>query len=115
MHHVVFVDRMDPGRAADVARVWDEHDRTGLPTRIGVIGRTLFHFNGLYVHLVESADHRGDELAGRIVAAGHDPDYVEVRDHLSRYLRPYSPECTGLLSTRATEFYRWRADEEGVR
>ncbi|WP_112271887.1 TcmI family type II polyketide cyclase [Lentzea terrae] len=109
MHHVVFVDRMDPGHATDVARVWAEHDRTGLPARIGVTGRKLFHFNGLYLHLVESDAHQGDDLAGRILAAGRDPDYVEVRDHLAGLLRPYSPDTSGLLSTRATEFYHWTA------
>ena len=91
MHHVVFVDRMDPGHATDVARVWAEHDRTGLPA------------------LVESEAHQGDDLAGRILAAGRDPDYVEVRDHLAGLLRPYSPDTSGLLSTRATEFYHWTA------
>jgi hypothetical protein len=115
MHHVVFVDRMDPRHATDVAAVWTEHDRTGLPARLGVTGRTLFHFNGLYVHLVESAEHPGDDLAGRIAAAGGDPEYVAVRDRLSPFLAPYSPDCAGLLETRASEFYRWHTGEESTR
>jgi hypothetical protein len=109
MQQVLFVDRMDPRDADQVARIWAEHDRGGLPAEIGVTGRTVFHFRGLYVHLVEAANPLDGDLADRIFAVRTDPGYVRVREDLAEFLNPYSSDCKGLLDTRAAEFYRWRA------
>jgi hypothetical protein len=109
MQRILFVDRMDPQHAEAVARIWAAHDNTRLPRVIGVTGRTLFHFRGLYLHFVESADDSDVDLADRIFTARTNPAYLEVRDKLGKFLIPYSADCRRLRDTRAEEFYRWSA------
>ncbi|MET9341823.1 TcmI family type II polyketide cyclase [Nonomuraea sp. NPDC003804] len=109
MKRVLFIDRMKPDDTDNVAEIWAAHDKTGLPQEIGVVGRTLFSFRGLYVHLVEGhADLPGD-LTERIYAARTNPLFIETRDSLARYLTPYSGALTNLKDTKAEEFYRWQA------
>ncbi|CDR06331.1 TcmI family type II polyketide cyclase [Streptomyces iranensis] len=112
MQHVIFVDRMSPEDAPRVARIWDEHDRTGLPEEIGVARRTLYRFRGLYMHVVAARPDLTVDLAEQIHSARTHPSYIEVRDRLATYLTPYSSDCRGLLDTRAEEFYQWSASKE---
>jgi hypothetical protein len=109
MQRVLFIDRMNPQDADEVARIWKAHDATGLPEEIGVARRQLYRFHGLYVHLVEARDDVDDDLTDRIFAARGAREFVETRDALARFLTPYSPEFQNLKATRAEEFYRWQA------
>ncbi|MFF4060424.1 TcmI family type II polyketide cyclase [Streptomyces sp. NPDC001668] len=108
MQRVMFIDRMRPEDAEKVSAVWEAHDRTGLPRRIGVATRTLYRFRGLYVHMVEARPDLEGDLADRILSARTDPLFVETRDRLADYLSPFSPECRTVADTRAEEFYHWR-------
>ena len=83
MQRVLFIDRMRPEDAPAVARIWTEHDGTGLPERIGVVNRTLYRFHGLYVHMVEARDDLPGDLTERIFAARTDPAFVDTRDRLA--------------------------------
>ncbi|GAA0232601.1 TcmI family type II polyketide cyclase [Actinomadura nitritigenes] len=109
MQRVLFIDRMRPEDAPAVARIWTEHDGTGLPERIGVVNRTLYRFHGLYVHMVEARDDLPGDLTERIFAARTDPAFVDTRDRLAAHLEPYLPEFRNLKDTRAEQFYRWQA------
>ncbi|MER7770500.1 TcmI family type II polyketide cyclase [Kitasatospora sp. NPDC096140] len=109
MQRVLFIDRMNPHDADEVARIWQAHDATGLPEEIGVARRQLYRFHGLYVHLVEGRSDLTDDLTDRILAARGAREFIETRDELGRFLTPYSPEFRNLTATRAEEFYHWQA------
>lgn len=109
MHHVLFVDRMAAADADRVAEVWAAHDATGLPGEIGLTQRVLFRFHGLYFHLVQADGALRGNLYDRIAAQRTNPLYREVRDGLSPFLTPFSPNFTTLGDTKAEEFYRWQA------
>ncbi|MFG1666848.1 TcmI family type II polyketide cyclase [Streptomyces sp. Y7] len=109
MQRVLFIDRMRPQDADEVAKIWKAHDATGLPQDIGVAGRYLYRFHGLYVHMVEARDDIHEDLTDRIFAARDDRAFVETRDALADFLTPYSPEFRNLKATKAEEFYRWQA------
>ncbi|MCQ9184096.1 TcmI family type II polyketide cyclase [Streptomyces sp. IBSBF 2953] len=109
MQRVLFIDRMHPQDADEVARIWQAHDATGLPQEIGVANRRLYRFHGLYVHLVEAQEGVEEDLTDRIFAARDAREFVETRDALAKFLTPYSPAFKNLKATRAEEFYRWQA------
>lgn len=103
--------KMDPADAPNVARAYAELDRSRLPVEMGVTGRTLFHYHGLYFHLVEApADSAGD-LVDRIQARRDNPQFDNIAQRMETYLSPYVPEWRGLNDSRATEFYRWQAQQ----
>lgn len=52
----LIVARMHSGDAPAVAQIFGESDAGELPHMLGVRRRDLFHFHGLYVHLVEARD-----------------------------------------------------------
>ncbi|WP_369395548.1 TcmI family type II polyketide cyclase (plasmid) [Streptomyces sp. CG1] len=109
MQRVLFIDRMRPDDAPEVAKIWTEHDATGLPGEIGVARRTLYRFRGLYVHMVEARDGIEQDLTDRILAARTHPEFTRTRDALADFLTPYAPDCHSLADTRAEAFYHWRA------
>ncbi|RJQ81703.1 TcmI family type II polyketide cyclase [Amycolatopsis panacis] len=98
--------RMDPTDAERVARIFAEHDRTNLPHEIGVTRRTLFHFHGLYMHLIEAED----DVMDRLYAARSHPDFVAVNEQLAAILQPYAPTWSELKDSKAEVFYSWSAD-----
>ncbi|MGW4826631.1 TcmI family type II polyketide cyclase [Amycolatopsis japonica] len=109
MQRVLFIDRMDPDDAGQVARIWAEHDVTGLPERIGVARRTLFRFRGLYVHMVEFREGIEDGLVDRIYSARTDPAFERTRSELSEFLQPFAADVRNLKDTEARPFYTWQA------
>lgn len=65
MERRLIVARMNPEAAQSVSEIFAESDAGPLPALVGVTGRSLFHFRGLYFHLIE-AEHpvdRGIEAA----------------------------------------------------
>lgn len=89
MQRVVFIDRMRPEDAGQIAEIWAEHDRTELPARLGVTARTLFRFRGLYVHLVESSE---SGLVDRIAAAARETRTpVKLPGPFTTMIPPRSP------------------------
>ncbi|MBB6174242.1 hypothetical protein HNR23_004302 [Nocardiopsis mwathae] len=109
MQRVLFIDRMDPQNADQVAKIWATHDATGLPQKIGVARRTLYRFHGLYVHMVEAVDDIEGDLVDRIFDARNVPSFIETGDALAGFLEPYSPDFRNLKDTAAEEFYQWHA------
>jgi hypothetical protein len=80
-----------------------------MPAGIGVTGRTLFHYHGLYAHLVEATDDTGGDLIDRIQARHAHADFAQIVEKVRPYLTPYVAGWRELKDSRATEFYRWRA------
>ena len=109
MKRVVFIDRMNPSDAGEVAKIWTAHDATPLPRVIGVHRRSLYRFHGLYIHMVEAADDVPGSLTDRIYDARTAPEFLQARDALEGFLRPYMADSRTLRDTEAEEFYRWQA------
>ncbi|GHF28178.1 TcmI family type II polyketide cyclase [Streptomyces morookaense] len=106
MERRLIVARMDPGDAQSVAEVFAESDAGALPGLIGVTGRSLFHYNGLYFHLIEAET----SVRERIDAKKTDPLFQDVSRKLEPYIAPYDPQTwQGPADAMATRFYSWRA------
>ncbi|AWT44443.1 MULTISPECIES: TcmI family type II polyketide cyclase [Streptomyces] len=107
MHHTLIVARMAPGAAPDIAKIFAESDRGELPHLVGVSRRSLFQFQDVYLHLIESERDPGPAIAK---AAGH-PEFRDVSDRLSAYVSAYDPETwRSPKDAMAHCFYRWERD-----
>ena len=102
-HRLLMVRRVDPANLDAVAAAFRDHDRTDLPSRIGVRARALFHYHGLYFHLVEGDRPFEDAL----YASRDDPLFREIDQRLAALLTPYDPAHPSMREAQATEFYRW--------
>ncbi len=105
MHRTLIVARMDVKDADAVAEIFAESDRGELPHLLGGKARTLFHFNGLYFHLVEA----DNDITDNINAAREHPLFRDINAKLSRYISPYDPNWREPKDAMATPFYRWEA------
>lgn len=103
----LMIARMDPQHATAVAALFAESDATELPLRMGVRRRTLFHFNGIYAHLIEASGEIEQNIAWARVRS---PLFRDVSRKLDEYITPYSPATwTGPLDSRSTPFYSWHS------
>jgi cyclase len=104
MHQSLIVARMAPGSAQDIAKVFEESDRGELPHLVGVSRRSLFQFDDVYLHLIESEHDPGPAIAKM---AGH-PDFRDISERLSAYVTAYDPETwRSPKDAMAHRFYRW--------
>jgi cyclase len=107
VHHTLIIARMAPGAAPDIAKIFAESDRGELPHLVGVARRSLFQFQDVYLHLIESERDPGPAIAK---AAGH-PEFRDVSDRLSAYVSAYDPETwRSPKDAMAHCFYRWERD-----
>jgi cyclase len=106
MSRLVVVARIRPGAETEVARLFTASDQTSLPTDLGVLERSLYTFNDLYLHVI---DFRGD--AEEAVAIGHrHPGFQDISERLQPYVTPYDPETwRSPHDAVARRFYVWRA------
>ncbi|MER5968204.1 TcmI family type II polyketide cyclase [Streptomyces sp. NPDC002055] len=103
-HRALIVARMAPGSAPDIAGVFADSDRGELPLLIGVTGRSLFQFGDVYIHLIESDQPPGPQVARH---ADH-PAFQDISDRLQAYVDPYDPKTwKSPKDAMAHEFYRW--------
>jgi cyclase len=106
LRHNLIVARMNPDHARRVADLFAASDATELPHLAGASARELFHFHGLYFHLVESSDGLSKDLAH----VRDNPFFKELGGQLSEYISPYDPATwRGPRDAMATSFYRWQA------
>lgn len=106
MERRLIVARMDPRDAQSVSEVFAASDAGELPGLIGVTARSLFHYQGLYFHLIEADQPVGD----RIDAAKTDPLFEDVSRKLEPYVAPFDPQTwQSPADAMATRFYSWRA------
>jgi cyclase len=110
VHQALIVARMLPGSASDVAKLFAESDAGELPHRVGVVSRSLFQFGDVYMHLVETEQPPGPEIA----KAAKTPEFRELSDRLTAYISPYDPATwRSPKDAMAQAFYRWER-EKGV-
>ncbi|WP_340377082.1 TcmI family type II polyketide cyclase [Streptomyces sp. SS7] len=107
MQRALLVMRMNPSDAGEVADIFADHDRTGLPEQIGAVRRTLFQYNGLYFHLVEAPDDLDGDLMQRIIDSRHHPLFADTSARLKPLLTPIVPDWQSPYDSRAIEFYNW--------
>ncbi|MFK4070886.1 TcmI family type II polyketide cyclase [Streptomyces sp. NPDC029674] len=105
MHSTLIVARMDAGAGGDVARIFGEFDRTGMPDLMGTRRRQLFSYRGLYFHLQDfDADHGG----AAIEEARSHPLFMKVSDDLKPYIGAYDPATwRSPADAMAERFYHW--------
>lgn len=104
MHSTLIVARMRPGSSTDVARIFDEFDRTEMPDLMGTRRRQLFSYQGLYFHL---QDFESD--GGRVIEeARTHPLFVDISNTLKAHIDPYDPQTwRSPADAMANRFYHW--------
>ncbi|MFJ3671287.1 TcmI family type II polyketide cyclase [Streptomyces sp. NPDC090106] len=105
MHSTLIVARMDPGAAADVARIFQEFDGTDMPHLMGTRRRQLFSYRGLYFHLQDfDTDHGGEHIE----QAKTHPLFMKVSDDLKPFIEAYDPATwRSPADAMASRFYHW--------
>ncbi|MFI9639931.1 TcmI family type II polyketide cyclase [Micromonospora sp. NPDC051925] len=102
----VIVCRMVPGSERTVADVFGYYDRTTRPQDLGVVGRTLLSFHGLYIHLIErNADPK---VTGQTRGL---PAFQQIAEKIGPYVTPYPRDWKNPSDSVAKEFYRWAPAE----
>lgn len=107
MKRTLIVARMDAADAPAVAAAFARSDRTDLPRMVGAHGRALFHFRGLYLHLVES----WDDVDASLGAVRDHPLYTTLDAELSRHVSAYASDWRRPRDAMATCFYQWRSPD----
>lgn len=109
MSRNLIVARMDPGHAQKVAETFARSDRSGLPAEMGVTGRHLFRFRGLYLHLLEAHD----DFDERIRRARQNESFRQISQELDPYISAYDPATwRGPNDALAEIFYSWNCRSE---
>lgn len=102
----VIVCRMVPGSEQTVADVFGYYDRTTRPQDLGVVGRTLLSFHGLYIHLIErNADPK---VTGQTRGL---PAFQQIAEKIGPYVTPYPRDWQNPSDSVAKEFYSWTPAE----
>nr|WP_042192754.1 TcmI family type II polyketide cyclase [Kibdelosporangium sp. MJ126-NF4]CEL19968.1 Polyketide cyclase WhiE VII [Kibdelosporangium sp. MJ126-NF4]CTQ97192.1 Polyketide cyclase WhiE VII [Kibdelosporangium sp. MJ126-NF4] len=105
----LIVARMTPGAEREVGRLFADSDATDLPHDLDVRRRHLFAYQGLYFHYVEF----GGDGSAAMRTAGQRPDFKELSEGLSSFIKPYDPVTwRSPADAMATEFYRWTPGDE---
>ncbi|WP_267242489.1 TcmI family type II polyketide cyclase [Streptomyces sp. PR69] len=102
-HRTLIVARMEPGKAGDIAKIFEESDSSELPHMIGVTRRTLFTFHDLYFHLVEA----DEDISPRLYQARSHPLYDDINTRLAQCVSPYDPDWKEPKDAMAQSFYIW--------
>jgi cyclase len=105
----LIVAKIKPGAEDAVAAIFAESDATELPELGGVVHRSLWILDDIYIHLVETSDEF-DEAVSEI--RDH-PLFRDISKKLEPYIQPYDPETwQSPKDAMARQFYRWDADAE---
>ena len=106
----LIVARMDAGSANTVNELFTEFDRTEMPHLMGTTRRQLFSFHGLYFHLQEFIDDRGQD---RIEGAKQDPRFRQISEDLKPFISAYDPETwRSPKDALAERFYDWSRNHD---
>ncbi|MFI1561729.1 TcmI family type II polyketide cyclase [Streptomyces sp. NPDC020490] len=107
MHQTVIVARMKPGSAPDIAKLFEESDRGELPHLVGVSRRSLFQFNDVYLHIIET-EHDPRPVIAEV--AGH-PEFRDLSERLQAHVSAYDPATWRKPEdAMARRFYLWERD-----
>lgn len=99
---------MVPGSESTVAKVFGHYDRTTRPQDLGVVGRTLLSFHGLYIHLIERA--QDPKVTGQTRGL---PAFQKIAEEIGPFVTPYPSYWKNPSDSVAKEFYHW-APAEGA-
>ena len=102
-YRMLIVARMNEADRDSVANLFAESDATDLPVSLGARRRTLFHYNGLYMHLVEA----DTDFSERLREARENPLFTELSAKLSQFITPYDPGWKEPRDAMAEPFYTW--------
>ena len=103
----VIVAKIKPGSEDKVAEIFAESDRTELPGLAGVIHRSLFVLDDVYIHYVET----DEDFEVAVDQVREHPLFREISRRLDDYITPYNPETwRSPKDATAREFYTWDAD-----
>lgn len=98
---MLLISKMNPASADTVARLFAEHDQSDLPVQLGITSRTLLHYQGMTMHLIQAEREFFDDLARLHNAAA----FQELNGKLAGHLSPIVSDWKGIPDSRATEFY----------
>ncbi len=105
-HRTLIVARMNPADAPAIAAAFAESDAGELPGIVGVTRRDLFHFHGLYFHLIEAPTN----VRNTVENVHEHPLFVDVSKKLGKYVSAYDPETWRTPGdAMAQSFYSWTA------
>ena len=100
----LIVAKIKPGSEDAVAEIFAESDATELPALAGVVHRSLWILDDIYIHLVETDDEFDEAVSG---VRDH-PLFKEISRKLDPYIQPYDPETwKSPKDAMARQFYRW--------
>lgn len=103
----IIVARIKPGSEERVAEIFAESDATALPRLTGVLHRSLFVLEDLYVHLVETEGDFDQSVSG----IREHRLFQEISEKLKPFIDPYNPATWRKPNDAiAREFYRWNAE-----
>ncbi|GAB3809744.1 TcmI family type II polyketide cyclase [Micromonospora zhanjiangensis] len=98
----VIVCRIVPGSESKVGEVFGHYDRATRPQDLGVIGRTLLSFHGLYIHLIERV--ADPKVTGQTRGL---PAFQQIAEEIAPYVTPYPSYWKNPSDSVAKEFYHW--------
>lgn len=106
----LIVARIKPGSEEAVAGIFAESDASELPELGGVVHRSLWVLDDIYIHLVET----DDEFDHAVDAIRDHPLFRDISKKLEDHIEPYDPETwRSPKDAMARQFYRWDAPEAG--
>lgn len=105
MNRTLIIAKVFPGAEQRVADIFAESDRTELPRVAGVLHRSLYRLDDLYVHLLETAERGPDAVE----AARRHPEFARVSTELQPYVTPYLSTWRSPQDAVAQCFYRFDA------
>ena len=108
----LIVAKIKPGCEDVVAAIFAESDATDLPELGGVVHRSLWVLDDVYIHLVESRDDFDDAVS----SIRDHPLFREISKKLEPYIQPYNPETwQSPKDAMARQFYEWATDGDDGR
>jgi cyclase len=107
MDRTIIVAKIDPRAEHRVAEIFAESDRTELPGIAGVVHRSLYRLDDLYVHVLETRD-RGPAA---VEQARQHPEFARVSERLQDHITPYLATWRSPADAVARCFYTWEPGE----
>lgn len=103
----VIVCRMAPGSEDKVGPVFAYYDRTTRPQDLGVVGRALLSYEGLYLHVIERKED--PEVSGQRRGL---PAFQAIAEAIDPYVTPYPSYWQNPSHSVAKQFYSWVPEGE---
>ncbi|WP_448641871.1 TcmI family type II polyketide cyclase [Geodermatophilus sp. URMC 63] len=103
----VIVCRMVPGTEDKVGPVFAYYDRTTRPQDMGVVGRVLLSYEGLYLHVIERKED--PEVSGQRRGL---PAFQAIAEAIAPYVTPYPSYWQNPSHSVAKQFYSWVPEGE---